>query len=137
MSETHLGGMIVARVEAKQLLPRDGVTVIELVRADDVALGAEAEELALDGVEVELGVDRLGEDRVERLGQPLPRALAVDGRVFHAVGNPDVGDAGRPERLAEGGPDLPAGDPVVDPELADGRIGVGQRVAVGRQGWAK
>ena len=39
-----------------------------------------------------------------------------------------------PERLAESGPDLAADDAVVDPELADGRIRVGQRQAVGRSG---
>ena len=92
-------GWIVAGVEAEQLLaPRDRVAEVELVRADDVALRPEAEQLALDGVAVELRVDRLGEDRVERLGQPLARALAVDGRVLGAVGDPDVGDARRAQR---------------------------------------
>ncbi len=114
-----LGRVVVAGVEAQQLLARDGVAEVELVRADDVALRADAEQLALDGVAVVLRVDRLGEDRVERLGQPLARPLAVDGRVLRAVGDPDVGDAGRAQRLADRGADPAAGDAVIDPELAD------------------
>src|SRR5207244_8981892 len=55
-----LGGMVVAGVEAEELAAREGVSQVELVRADDVALRADAEELALDGVAVELGVERLG-----------------------------------------------------------------------------
>jgi len=43
-----------------------GVGEVELVRANHVALGADAEQLAFDGVQVDLGVDRLGEDLVER-----------------------------------------------------------------------
>ena len=44
--------MIVARIEADELLVRDRVAEVELVRADDVALRPDAEQLALDGVEV-------------------------------------------------------------------------------------
>ena len=78
-------------------------------------------------------VERLGEDRVQRFGEPLARAFAVDGRVLGAVGNPDVGDAGSAQGLADRGADAPAGDPVIDPEPADRLVGVGQGVAVGRQ----
>ena len=56
------------------------------------------------------------------------------GRVLAAVGNPDVGHAGRAEGLADRRADAPAGDAVLDPEPADGLVGVGQGVAVGRQG---
>ena len=45
-----LGRMVMTGVQAKELAPRDGITEVKLVRADDVALGAESEELALDGV---------------------------------------------------------------------------------------
>ena len=57
--EGHHGGdlvgddlrrMEVAHVEAQELLVRDGVAQVELVRADDVALGADAEQLALHRV---------------------------------------------------------------------------------------
>ena len=103
------------------------------MRADDVALRADAEQLALDGVAVEFGVDRLGEDGVERLGQPLARALAVDGRLLGAVGDPDVGDARRTQGLADRRADPAAGDAVIDPEPPDARVGMGQCVAVGGQ----
>ena len=63
-----LGRMVMAGVQAQQLAARDGIAEIELVRADDVALRADAEQLALDGVEVVARVERLGEDRVERIG---------------------------------------------------------------------
>ena len=98
-------GMEMAGVEAEQLRRVMRVAEIELVRADGVALAADAEELALDGVEVVCRAERLLEDRVERFGQPLARADAIDRRVLHAVGNPDVGDAGRAERLAHRGAD--------------------------------
>ena len=47
-----LGRMKMAGVQAEELLARDGIAEVELVRADDVALRADAEELALDGVAV-------------------------------------------------------------------------------------
>ena len=115
-----LGRMVVAGVEAQELLAREGIAEVELVRADDVALRADAEQLALDGVAVVLGVDRLGEDRVQRFGEPLARSFAVDGPVLGAVGDPDVGHAGGAQGLADRGADAPAGDAVIDPEPADG-----------------
>ena len=126
--------MEVARVQGEQLLPRDGVAQVIFVRADDVALRADAEELALHGVQVVGPIDREGEDLVEGLGQALPRADAVDRQVLHAVGNPDVGDAGLAEGRADRCADLAAGDAVLDPELADAGVLVGQRHAVGRLG---
>ena len=116
-----LGRVIVARIEGQQLAARQRVAVVELVRPDGVALAADAEQLALDGVAVVRRVDVLVEDRVERRQQPLARTDAVDRRVLHAVGNPEVGDAGVPERLADRRADAPAGDAVGDPELADRR----------------
>ena len=75
-----------------------------------------------------------GEDFVERLLEQLARPLAVDGHVLVAVGNPDVGDAGLAQRPADGRADLAAGDAVLDPEAAYGRIAMGQGEAAGRQG---
>ena len=48
--------------------------------------------------------------------------VAVGGRVLHAVGNPDVGDAGLAERLAHGRADFAATDAMLDPELADALV---------------
>jgi len=60
--------VVVAGVEADEFLARNGVAEVELVRADDVAFGAEAEEFAFDGVEVVGRIDRRGEDLVEGAG---------------------------------------------------------------------
>ncbi len=127
----RLGRMEVTGVEAQHLLPRDRVAQVELVRADHVALRADAEQLAFDRVEVVLRIELLGEDRVERFGQPLAGRLAVDGRVLVAVGDPDVGDARRAERLAHRRADLAAGDAVLDPEFADPLVGMCEREPVG------
>src|SRR3954452_10993413 len=108
-----------AGVEAEQRLARERVAEVELVRTDDIRLGADAEELALDRIAVQRRVDRLGEDRVERLGQPLPGSLAIDGRVLRSVGDPDVGHAGRAERRTDRLADPPAGDAMLDPEPPD------------------
>ena len=60
----------------------------------------------------------------------LARALAINGRVLHAVRDPHVGDAGRSEGLANRGADAPANDAMVDPELANLRVAMGQRESV-------
>jgi len=70
------------------------------------------------------------EDRVERFGQTLARTDAIDRRVLHAVGNPEIGDAGVAERFAHRGADAAASDAVLDPERADGRIAVRERDVV-------
>ena len=92
----RLGGVEVARVEAEEDALPDRVAQVELVAADDERLRADPEELGLDGVEVEGGVDRLREDGVEALREALARSSPVDRRVLRPVGDPDVRDAGRP-----------------------------------------
>ena len=97
-----------ARFSAQQL-HREGGQVdlvvmaaeIELVRARDIALRADAEELGFDGVAIEPGVDRLREHGVKRFDQPKPRPFTVDGRVLEPVGNPDVRQARGLQRLAQ------------------------------------
>ena len=74
-------------------------------------------------------VELLSQHRIERLHQALARRDAVHGRVFVSVRDPDVGHARRAQRLPERRPDAARGDAVVDPELADGRIGAGEREA--------
>jgi len=100
------------------------------VRADHVALRADAEQFALDGVEVAGRVQVFREDGVQRRRQPLAGPFAVDGQILHAVGNPDVGHAGRAERSPECGPDPAADDAVLDPELPDAVVAVAQRQPV-------
>ena len=125
------GGMEVPRVQAKQLLVFHGVAHVKLVRADNIRLGADAEELAFHGVAVERRVDWLGEDGVEGGFKPLARRFAVHRRVFVAVWNPEVGHAGFAELLADVGGDFAARDAVLDPELAHPGVFVGEGEAVG------
>jgi hypothetical protein len=83
---------------------------------------------------VEPRVERLGEDQIERPGEALAGSPAIDGSILRTVGDPDIGDARAPERLAEGRPDPAAGDAVLDPEAADALVAMGQGPAVGRPG---
>ena len=129
--------MIVAGVERQQLLVGDRVAQVELVRADHVGFRADAEQFALDGVEIMGRIDRRGEQFVQRPFEYFPRPAAVDRHVLHAVGNPDVGDAGGAQAAAKGLADLAAGDGVLDPEAADAGVAMGQRETVGRLGMRK
>ncbi len=54
-----------AGVEAEEFVVGDGVTEVELVRAGGVGFGADAEELAFDGVEIVFGIDGFGEDLIQ------------------------------------------------------------------------
>jgi hypothetical protein len=102
------------------------------VRAGGVALGADAEEFGLDRVEVVPRVQALLEDGVQGLEQALARAAAVGGGVLHAVGNPQVGQAGCAQRAAEGGADFAAAAAVLDPETPHRGVGRGEGEAVPR-----
>ena len=129
-----LGRMVMAGVQAQELLAREGVAEVKLVRADDVALRADAEQLALDGVAVVLRVDRLGEDRVERFGEPLARALAVD-RAYpcEPSGIQTLVTQGDPSALPIAAPMRRQAIPWSIQNWRMRLIGVGQGVAVGRQ----
>src|SRR5436309_1157386 len=84
--------MKVAGIETVELLPRDRITEIELVRAHDIAFTADAEEFRLDGVAVQLRINLLGEDLVERVCEPLPGCFAIGGKIFVPIGNPEIRD---------------------------------------------
>ena len=129
--------MVVPRVEAEQLLPRDAVAKVKLTRPHRAALAADPEELGLDRVEVVLDRERFLEDRVERIGQPLAGREPVGRSVLEAVGHPDIRHAGRAEGLAHRGPDFPRSSAVFDPKLPDTAVGVRQREAVGGLGMAE
>src|SRR5207247_6032453 len=115
----------------EQFFARHGVAKIKLVRADDVAFTADAEEFWFDGIQIELRRDGLLENGVERFGEAFARGAAVGGRVFVAIGNPDVGDARRAERVADERADFTAADAVFNPEFADGFVAVRERETVG------
>ena len=127
-----LGRVEVPGIKADRFLPRDGVSEVKLVRTRSVALRADAEELGLDGVNFLSGGEWLGEDGVERLDEPLPGSGAVHGQVFVAIGDPNIGHAGRSECASDIGPDLPAAASVFDPELAHACIAMREGEAVRR-----
>src|SRR3954462_14727785 len=84
-----------ARVERKQYTFRYSVPEVKLMGADNVALGAQTEELALHRVEIVTSVNRHGQYLVERLFEQAARSGAVRRRVFEPVGDPDIGHACR------------------------------------------
>jgi hypothetical protein len=65
LSEIVSVGVEVARIEAEQHLIRHRIAQVELGRPDRVTLRAQAEEFALDRVQIEAGIELLGQDRVE------------------------------------------------------------------------
>ena len=54
-----------------------------------------------------------------------------------AIGNPKVGDASFAKAFADGCADIAARYAVIDPELADGFISMGERETVGSFGMGK
>jgi hypothetical protein len=127
----RFGRMVVSRVERIEDLAGQRVPEVELVRTDRVALVADAEQLSFDRVQVVRAVERILEDRVERLDEPFAGPDAIDRRVLHAVRNPEVRHARRPQRLSDGRAYPTGGTPVADPELARLAIGVREREARG------
>ena len=107
------------------------------MRADDVAFRADAEELALDGIEVVGPIDRHGEDFIEGLGQALARGDAIDRQVFHAVGDPHVGDAGLAQGRADGRADLRQAMPCSIQNLRMPVSGWASVIPSAAMGWAK
>ena len=126
--------MIVTGVERQQFLPADGVSEVKLMGTGHVAFAADAEQLGLHGVQIELWRNRFLEDRIQRFREARARGHAVGGRVLVTVRNPHIGNAGFAQCLAEGRADFAAADAVFDPKFADGLVRARQREAVGRQG---
>ena len=121
-----------AGVEAEQFAARDGVAEVEFVRADGATLRADAKEFSFNGVEVVFCRERLLENFVERGGETFARSAPVGGRVLESVGNPDVGDAGRPESFAHRGADFARAAAVFNPELANAFVAMREGEAVSR-----
>ena len=118
-----------AAVEEAEHVVLRGVVHVELVRADGVALHADAEELALDRDFDERAVVVGREDFVERLLVDRARRGAVGGDVLEAVGDPDVERGRRPHLAGEVLGDAEARDRVADPEPADLLVLGGERAA--------
>ena len=129
----HFRRMEVAGIEAQRRLTAGGVTHIELVGADGVAFGADAEQLALHGVDMVRRVELLADHLIKGVQQPLARGEAVNGYILHAVRHPDIHHRRRAQLFAKISGYAAAGFAVVDPELADLIVGVRQGKAVGAQ----
>src|SRR5947207_506171 len=122
--------MIMAGVQAKELLISDGIPVVELMRTDYIAFGAEAKELSFDRIEIMPRIELLRENGIKRLLQPLAGCLAVHWDILVAVRNPNVRDARRAECFAHGRANFPAGDAMLNPELANAPVAVRQRETI-------
>src|SRR5665213_1559476 len=123
--------VIVAGVKADQLLVFDGVTQAKLMHTHCVALGADAEQLALDSVEIVVRIEPFFENLVKRAGESLARTPPVGRRILHAVGNPDIRNRGCGERLAHRRADFAAGLTMFNPELPYAFVRVRQSEALG------
>src|SRR5437762_6699464 len=106
---------------------------IETVGADRIGLGAYAKELAFHCHLVMFSLSR-SEDLIERFQQAPAGGEPVGRHVFVAVGNPDIHHRGVAELLAERVADPAARDAMIDPELANPRIGMAQCEALGAVG---
>ncbi len=91
----RFGGMEVPAIQAQEDIIGNGITQVELVRANDVAFRAEAEEFALDSIQVVARVNLLSKDRIQRVFQEHTRRLAVYRSILQAVRDPNVGHTRR------------------------------------------
>ena len=132
-----LGRVEMAHVEAQERAVPDRVAEVELVAAHGHRLDPDAEELRFDRVEHVRLVERRSDHLVERGFQPPARRHPVDGDILRAVRHPDVVDRRAAQRLADPGGDLAAAFAVLDPELADALVGVGEREVVVGLGMGK
>ena len=113
-----------ARVERHDLAVLGSVTQREVVRSHRVVFGANAEQLGLDAI-LHVGVLG-GEYLVERLLQQLAILQAVDRLVLRAVVYPDVENRRIALTAAHLLGNRAATFGVLDPELADAFVGIGQ-----------
>ena len=119
-----LGHLIVAGVQGVHQLAGGAVAGHEVVGAHGITLETDAEELRLQaGLHPR---EVLLEDLVQGLGEDLAVALALHGLVLGTVVDPDVHDAGVALGLAHRVRDAAAALGVLDPEFADGGIGIGE-----------
>ena len=117
--------MVVAGVDGRDLAVLRSVCGVEVVAAYGEALEADAEELAFDTV---LHVFLLlGEDLVEGLLKQAAVEHVVDGLLLASVVHPYVHDTGIALSLAHCVGDVTAALGMLDPEVADGLVGVGER----------
>src|ERR1700690_3254722 len=124
--------MIMAGIQAEELLASDCVSQVILMHANGVAFRTDAKKFALDGVEIVMWIQFHGENFVERFGQSLAWPAAVGGGVFHAVRDPNVSDGRGAERRAHGNADFTTKLAMLDPKLANLGIRMRQGETAGR-----
>ena len=127
-----LGRMVVAGVEREEHSARQRVAEVELVRADGVALDADAEQLAFDRVEVE-GLGSIGSSKIASSASVSRSrgACRSAGVSFMPSGIQSWSRRACRAPCPMASPIFAAGDAVADPELADGLVGVRERGVVG------
>ena len=107
-------------------LPGDRVAEVEFVRANHVAFGANAKQLALDCIEMNLGISNFSANTLSSESSRRRRGTLTIGRgVFVSVGYPGVGYARGSSALPHGGTNLSAGDAMFDPEFSNRFVGMG------------
>ena len=119
-----LGHLIMAGIQSVHKLARGAIAGHKVVGTNGIALQADTEELGL-----EAGLhsgEILLQDLVQAFGKDLAVALALDGLVLAAVVHPDVHYTRVALRPAHRIGDAAAALCMLDPEFADGRIGVAQ-----------
>lgn len=114
----------VSHVEADCLVVFCRVGEIEVMRADGAAFGSDAEEFGFDCVEHECGIDGIGENFIKAFHEAAPRSQTVGGGVFESVGSPEVADGADAGAAGELRGDAAARFAVVNPESADGGVGM-------------
>ena len=123
--------MIMPGIEREQFFAGDSIPQIKLMRTSDVTFRTDTEELRFDGI-IKLnfaGSDDF-ENSVERGSKPLPGRMTIRRRIFVAIRNPNIGDAGFAQGLAERRANVAANNPVFDPELTNAFVRMRQREAV-------
>ena len=113
-----------AGVESVDNLPACAISLVEIHRSYSVALQADSEKFRFDATLHPRKI--LLEDFVEGGSQYLTVALALDGELLLAVMYPDIHDAWITLSLAHRICDTAATLRMLDPELPDGRIRIGE-----------
>lgn len=120
-----LGGVEVAGVESDHHVVLGGIGGVEVIGAYSVALETDTEHLGLNTVLHP--VILVLKDLIERILEELAIHVAVHGDVLGAVMHPGVHDTGILLSLADGLGNGTATLGVLDPEITDALVGVGER----------
>ena len=113
-------------IETEQLFILERISQIELVRANDIALRADAEQFALDGIQLACRVELFGKEFIQRFSKSFSRACTIHRHVLIPIGHPDICHAGAAQCAAHLLANPTADYSVLDPELADAFVRAGE-----------